>query len=49
MPAAVDEAVPSYAPYAETAAAQIALAVAITAVLTPFICQWVLKKWGGAK
>lgn len=49
MPAAVAEAVPSYAPYAETAAAQIALAVAITAVLTPFICQWVLKKWGGAK
>ena len=48
MPAAVANAVPEYAPYAETAAAQIALAVAITSILTPFICQWVLKKWGGA-
>ena len=49
MPAAVAEVVPEYAPYAETAAAQIALAVAITSILTPFICQWVLKKWGGAE
>ena len=49
MPAAVAEVVPSYAPYAETAAAQIALAVAITCIITPFVCQWVLKKWGGAK
>ena len=49
MPAAVTEVVPEYAPYAETAAAQIALAVAITSILTPFICQWVLKKWGGAE
>ena len=48
MPAAVAGAVPEYAPYAETAAAQIALAVAITSLVTPFICQWVLKKWGGA-
>ena len=48
MPAAVANAVPEYAPYAETAAAQIALAVAITSILTPFICQWVLKKWCGA-
>lgn len=49
MPAAVAEAVPEYAPYADTAAAQIALAVAITSILTPFICNWVLKKWGGAQ
>ena len=48
MPAAVAEAVPAYAPYAETAAAQIALAVAVTSILTPFVCQWVLKKWGDA-
>lgn len=44
MPAAVAAAVPEYAPYAETAAAQIALAVALTSLATPFICQWVLKK-----
>ncbi len=49
MPAAVAAAVPDYAPYVETAAAQIALAVALTSLLTPFICQWVLKRWGGAK
>ena len=49
MPAAVAAVVPSYAEYAETAAAQIALAVAITCIITPFVCQWVLKKWGGAK
>jgi 2-keto-3-deoxygluconate permease len=49
MPAAVAEAVPEYAPFADTAAAQIALAVAITSILTPFICNWVLKKWGGAQ
>ena len=49
MPAAVAEVVPSYAQYVDTAAAQIALAVAITCIITPFICQWVLKKWGGAK
>ncbi len=49
MPAAVASAVPEYEPYVETAAAQIALAVALTSIATPFICQWVLKKWGGAK
>lgn len=48
MPAAVAAAVPEYAPYVETASAQIALAVALTSLATPFICQWVLKKWGGA-
>lgn len=48
MPAAVAAAVPEYAPYAETSAAQIALAVALTSLATPFICQWVLKKWGDA-
>ncbi len=49
MPAAVAAVVPSYAEFADTAAAQIALAVAITSIITPFVCQWVLKKWGGAK
>ena len=48
MPAAVAEAVPEYVTYAETAAAQIALAVALTSLATPFICQRVIRKWGGA-
>lgn len=49
MPAAVAAAVPEYAPYTITASAQIALAVALTNLATPFICQWALKKWGDAK
>lgn len=49
MPAAVAAAVPEYAPYTATASAQIALAVALTNLITPFICQLALKKWGDAE
>ncbi len=46
MPAAVAAAIPEYAIYASSAAAQIGLAVALTDLLSPFLIKWSIAKWG---
>lgn len=46
-PAIIGLADPTFAPYVETATAQVAAAVLVTAVLAPLIASAVLKKEGG--
>lgn len=48
MPPLVAEVLPQYAPYVESATAQIACGVVLTTVFSCFFTQWVLKRWGGA-
>lgn len=48
MPAIVGEILPQYAPYAQTATAQIACAVVITTVFSCFFTKWVLHRYGEA-
>ncbi|MCK1798040.1 2-keto-3-deoxygluconate permease [Streptomyces sp. XM4193] len=46
-PAIVGAADPKFAPYVETATAQVAASALITAVLAPLLASWVLKREGG--
>ncbi|WP_103500235.1 2-keto-3-deoxygluconate permease [Streptomyces sp. SM14] len=46
-PAIVGAADPQFAPYVETATAQVAASALITAILAPLIASWVLKRQGG--
>ncbi len=46
-PAIVGAADPSFAPFVETATAQVAASVLITAILAPIIASFVLKRQGG--
>lgn len=46
-PAIVGMADPTFAPYVETATAQVAAAVLVTAILAPLIASLVLKREGG--
>lgn len=46
-PALVGAADPTFAPYVETATAQVAAAVLVSAIVAPAIAAWVLKREGG--
>ena len=46
-PLIVAEADPTWAPFVETATAQVAAAVLVSAILAPLMAAWVLKKQGG--
>lgn len=46
-PAIVAAADPSFAPFVDTATAQVAAAVLVSAITAPLIASWVLKKEGG--
>lgn len=46
-PAIVGAADPRFAPYVETATAQIAASVLITAIIAPLLATWMLKREGG--
>lgn len=46
-PAIVGAADPTFAPYVETATAQVAAAVLVTAVVAPTLAAWVLRREGG--
>lgn len=46
-PAIVGAADPKFAPFVETATAQIAASVLITAIIAPLLASWVLKREGG--
>jgi len=46
MPVIVGQMLPQYAPYAETATAQVACCVVITTVFSCLFTRWGLKKWG---
>jgi 2-keto-3-deoxygluconate permease len=46
-PAVIGMADPSFQPYVETATAQVAAAVLVTAVIAPLLASFVLKKQGG--
>ena len=48
-PAAVALIDPSYAPFVETATAQIAAAVVVTAICVPMFTAWMAKKYGCAR
>ncbi|SHI40648.1 2-keto-3-deoxygluconate permease [Dethiosulfatibacter aminovorans DSM 17477] len=48
-PAAVALIDPSYAPFVESATAQIAAAVVVTAICVPLFTAWIAKKYGCAK
>ena len=48
-PAALAAVVPSITPYVESATAQIATAVVVTAILSPILTTWVAKKYGCPK
>ncbi len=47
-PAIIAEALPQYAPYVATATAQLALVVALTNFIVPFVTRAVVKKFGCA-
>jgi 2-keto-3-deoxygluconate permease len=49
MPFIVAQVIPQYAPYAQTAAAQLAMAVVITSFTAPFITKWIVGKYGSGK
>jgi hypothetical protein len=40
---------PSFAPYAEAATAQMAMAVVITSFSVPFFAKYVVKRFGSGK
>jgi 2-keto-3-deoxygluconate permease len=46
-PAVVGAADPAFAPYVETATAQVAAAVLVSAIIAPLLASWVLKREGG--
>lgn len=46
-PEIVAQADPSFAPFVQTATAQIAAAVLVSAILAPLFAAWVLKRQGG--
>lgn len=46
-PEIVAQADPSFAPYVQTATAQIAAAVLVSAIVAPLLAAWVLKRQGG--
>lgn len=46
-PAVVGAADPTFAPYVETATAQVAAAVLVSAIIAPLLASWVLKREGG--
>lgn len=46
-PAIIAAADPAFEPFMETATAQVAAAVLVTAILAPMLASWVLKKQGG--
>lgn len=46
-PAIVGAADPRFAPYVETATAQVAAAALVTAIVAPLVASWVLKREGG--
>lgn len=46
-PAIVGAADPTFAPYVETATAQVAAAVLVTAIVAPTLAAWVLRREGG--
>lgn len=46
-PAIIGAADPTFAPYVETATAQVAAAVLVSAILAPLLASWVLKREGG--
>ena len=48
-PEIVAQADPSFAPFVQTATAQIAAAVLVSAILAPLLAAWVLKHQGGLK
>lgn len=48
MPAIVGGLLPRYAPYVESATAQVACCVVITTVFSCFFTKWVLKRYGDA-
>jgi 2-keto-3-deoxygluconate permease len=49
MPAAVAAAIPAYEGYAVAAAAQIGLAVALTDIISPFLINMAIAKWGSSE
>ena len=49
MPPIVAELLPQYAPYVESAMAQIACGVVFTTVFSCFFTKWVLKRFGDAR
>lgn len=46
-PAVIGAADPAFAPYVDTATAQVAAAVLVSAILAPLLASWVLKREGG--
>ena len=48
-PAIIAKALPRYAPYVEVATAQMAVTVAVSLIVIPAICKWVVAKWGDGK
>lgn len=46
-PAVIGAADPTFAPYVDTATAQVAAAVLVSAILAPLLASWVLKREGG--
>jgi len=47
VPMAVAVADPRFLPFVESATAQTATAVLVTAILAPIVASWVLKRSGG--
>ena len=48
-PEIVAQADPAMQPYVQTATAQVAAAVLVSAILAPLVAAWVLKRQGGLK
>lgn len=46
-PAIIGAADPTFAPFVDTATAQVAAAVLVSAIMAPLIASWVLKREGG--
>jgi 2-keto-3-deoxygluconate permease len=46
-PAIIAQADPAFAPLVGTATAQVAASVLVTAILSPMLASWMLKREGG--
>ncbi|MDR1774961.1 MAG: 2-keto-3-deoxygluconate permease [Actinomycetes bacterium] len=49
VPGIIAEIMPQFAPYAQTATAQMALGCVLTSFSAPFITKWVVSKFGSGK
>lgn len=48
-PSLVGSLLPQYKPYVDIATAQCALTVILASIVVPYICKWVVKKFGSGK